>query len=137
MTLLNRQRRTRLDLRRIADALRRYEPRVPRTLSAVSVVIVSDRTISRLNGTFLGRRGPTDVLSFRTGAYADVIVSAETAARQARDADHSVEKEIFYLALHGVLHLSGYDDRAPAPRARMLAAQDALCAELWNDDEPR
>lgn len=81
----------------------------------VNVVITSDDEIAKLNKKHLSHNRPTDVLSFNIdetlpdGRYylGDVIVSRETAERQAQAAGHSVEVEISELIAHGLLHLQG------------------------------
>lgn len=90
-----------------------------------NVCFVDDREIRRLNVAYLGRRRPTDVLSFpwpgtgrmKAGAanaefanfLGDVAISVETARRNARREGHSTRHEIRWLILHGLLHLLGYD----------------------------
>ena len=82
---------------------------------AVSVLITSSRELQALNHRFCGKNRPTDVLSFPaalglTKRFAgDVAISAEIAALNARRLGHSVAEEIRILALHGLLHLAGYD----------------------------
>jgi probable rRNA maturation factor len=80
------------------------------------VVLVSDQKIKQLNRTFRHKNSPTDVLSFpfndeplESDFLGDVIISAETASRQASDNNLTIEKEIKQLILHGVLHLCGHD----------------------------
>ncbi len=80
------------------------------------VVLVSDQKIKQLNRTFRHKNSPTDVLSFpfndeslESNFLGDVIISTETASRQASDNNLTIEKEIKQLILHGVLHLCGYD----------------------------
>ena len=94
----------------------------------VSLWVCDDAEMSRLHQQFMGLGGPTDVMSFPGEAdyLGDIAVSFETAARQALDAGHSVQREIAYLALHGTLHLLGYDDLTPSERERMIARQDEL-----------
>jgi len=133
--LQNRQRRIKLDIQKIRDALYRYEPHIIRSLYEISVLLVSDKSISQFHKKFLGISGPTDVLSFKIGPNVDILISVDTAARQAIEAEHSIEKEIFYLLLHGILHCSGYNDSTHSSRDRMLRAQDVLCAEYWSDSE--
>jgi len=58
----------------------------------------------------------------------DIVISYDTAAAQARDYGHGAAEEVDVLLVHGLLHLLGYDDHAPAERARMHARQDALVA---------
>lgn len=101
--------------------------------SEVSVWVNSDAEIANLHERYMGIAGPTDVMSFpatdspvREGYLGDIAVSYETAARQAADVGHEPEREIAYLALHGLLHLLGYDDLSSEERDRMLARQDAL-----------
>lgn len=96
----------------------------------VSLWVCDDAEMGELHERFMGMSGPTDVMSFPgDGDYlGDIAVSYQTAAQQALGAGHSVQREIAYLALHGFLHLLGYDDLTPADRERMIARQDALLA---------
>lgn len=81
----------------------------------VEVIFVDDREISRYNRTYRGKDSPTDVLSFPVEGdfpfqpLGSLIISVETARRQAEEMGHSVEEEIQILFLHGLLHLLGYD----------------------------
>jgi len=78
-----------------------------------------------LNRRYLGRDGTTDVIAFgQAGGPApllgDVVVCVSQAQRQARPARNPVEKEICLLAIHGILHLLGWDDQTPADRRKMM-----------------
>ena len=78
----------------------------------VSVAIVSDRRMRALNRQFRGKDKVTDVLSFPSderGFMGDIVIASGVATRQAKAAGHSVQTEIRVLALHGLLHLLGYD----------------------------
>jgi probable rRNA maturation factor len=94
----------------------------------VDVAVVCDREIAALNRRFLRRAGPTDVLSFPLGGpgghLGDVVVSGETARREAARRGVPARAELHLYVVHGVLHLLGYDDRAPGPRRRMIAAEE-------------
>jgi len=92
-------------LRRIAPA---------RARGTVTIALVSDRDIRRLNRDFRGKDTPTDVLSFpgpgpRAAILGDIAIATGVARRQARELGHSVQTELRVLALHGLLHLLGYD----------------------------
>jgi probable rRNA maturation factor len=80
---------------------------------AATVAIVTDGAIRKLNSRYRGKDQPTDVLSFPSGDdgqyLGDVVISANTAARQARDSGNPVQREIGELVIHGILHLFGYD----------------------------
>ena len=94
----------------------------------VGIWICSDDDIADLHQRYMDISGPTDVLSFNGDEpyLGDIAVSFDTAADQARDAGHSVQREIAYLALHGLLHLFGYDDLTPPQREKMFARQDEI-----------
>jgi len=104
----------------------------------LGVVVTDDETVRRLNGEYAGDDHATDVLSFslREGEefaspdgverLGEVIISHPTAVRQAGDAGHSVEDEVGHLLAHGILHLLGYDHRAPEDEAVMRAKEDHL-----------
>jgi len=81
---------------------------------AVNVLLTSDRALRRLNRQFRGKDEPTDVLSFpvldRSAKLAgDIAISVDLARRNARRLGHSPAEEIKILALHGLLHLAGYN----------------------------
>ena len=99
-------------------------------------MVVDDAAIATLNRTYRKVAGPTDVLAFpmTEGAFAeltpdclgDVVISAETAARQARWGD--VRTELAVLLVHGILHLVGYDHGTVRERRRMWQRQEAILA---------
>jgi len=99
------------------------------------VAILDDEGIAKVNAEFLGKNRPTDVLAFPYGADLDgmegeIVVSAETALRTAESLNEAPERELLRYCIHGLLHLCGYDDRTPALRKRMEAAQERFLAEL-------
>ena len=118
-------------------ALRREAGRVLRALSCadaeLSVALVDDAEIAELNARYRGLEGPTDVLSFsllegrhashRGAMLGDVIVSLETAQRQARRARRSLDDEVLQLLIHGTLHLLGHDHEK-ADEARRMRAEE-------------
>jgi len=78
----------------------------------LSVAVVSDRRMRALNRQFRGKDKVTDVLSFPAesrGFLGDVVIAAGVARKQAREAGHAIQTEVRVLALHGLLHLLGYD----------------------------
>lgn len=83
-----------------------------RARGAVTVAIVPDARVRALNREYRKKDRSTDVLSFHAderGYLGDVVIAAGVARRQAREAGHSVQTELRILALHGLLHLLGYD----------------------------
>ena len=136
---------TQLDLSLTCDAaeehadyleahLRRAWALLDRSPATLSVAVVDDATMAALHERFLGVAGPTDVLTFELGhddadgrvTEGEVVVDADEAARQAAERGHRVEVELLLYALHGLLHLSGYDDLDPASHARMHAREDEV-----------
>jgi probable rRNA maturation factor len=114
--VVNRQRRVPVAI----DPLKRFAERARRELrfadDAVTVCLVSDAAIARLNRRYRGKPGPTDVLSFpsrprrRAEAYAgDIAISPSAARRNARRLARTLPRELRVLILHGMLHLAGYD----------------------------
>ena len=107
----------------------------------VGVTIVSDSEIGELNNFYRHHSGPTDVLAFAMGEgeYADVnpdllgdvVVSAETARRQASQEGHSLGVELVVLAIHGTYHLLGYDHEKDDGE---MAAKEKKALELLMAD---
>lgn len=97
----------------------------------LSVVLVSDPFIRRLNRRYKKRDRFTDVLAFDLGTRqgylaGDVIVSVDTARRMARTLKLSVKEEVWRYIVHGILHLAGYDDTTPPKRKKMWQRQEAI-----------
>ncbi|MCL1843107.1 MAG: rRNA maturation RNase YbeY [Defluviitaleaceae bacterium] len=106
----------------------------------LNISFVSDAEIKELNKNYREMDKPTDVLSFPTvgavpesGAFpmGDIVISTETAARQASEFGHSFERELTFLTVHGVLHLLGLDHEAdPNDEAIMKEIQENILAEV-------
>lgn len=103
----------------------------------IGVILVDDRRIAAVHRRWLGLAGPTDVITFdlsagtagppRAGVLAgDIVVSTETARRMARAVGWTPRQELAYYIVHGVLHLTGYDDHTPADRRQMRARERAV-----------
>lgn len=114
----------------------------------VSLVVTGDDLLQQLNREYRGIDAPTDVLSFSSRPddedaasqfitapeaadfLGDIVISLPTAARQAAAAGHPVRRELALLAIHGTLHLLGYDHASAEEEAVMWAKQDAILASL-------
>jgi probable rRNA maturation factor len=105
---------------------------------AVDLHVVSDETIAPLNLRFMRHTGPTDVLSFPLGEFdperralhaGEIVVSFETARREAAARGLPYEQEFARYCVHGFLHLLGYDDTTAAQRKAMFAVQEAALNE--------
>jgi probable rRNA maturation factor len=111
-----------------ADALSRWLRRVApaRARGHLTVALVPDRRIHELNRNFRDVNEATDVLSFpadEPGTLGDVVIARGVARRQARAAGHDVPTELRVLALHGLLHLLGYDHEGDGGRMARLEAR--------------
>jgi probable rRNA maturation factor len=118
-------------------ALDRFVARARRAAglrAAVNVLVTSNAELKELNRRFRGKDQPTDVLSFPAlpglkPRYAgDIAISAEIAAHNARTLGHTPAEEIKVLALHGILHLRGYDHERD--RGKMARREEKLRRDL-------
>lgn len=107
----------------------------------LTITLTDDAEIQAINTRYRGIDRPTDVLSFPLmdeSAFAlppgqprelgDVIVSYPRAVQQAEEYGHSVERELAYLVVHGLLHILGHDHEDPAEQAIMRAREEAALA---------
>lgn len=128
--ILNQQHEVRVARRPLESFLRRVKRELGLNQSDVTVCLVSDKAMARLNQNFRKKKGPTDVLSFpvivrkrpmrlrrKSNAansanreyLGDIAISPATARRYARSNGRPLSSELRVLILHGVLHLLGYD----------------------------
>jgi len=113
----------------------------------VSLVLVDDEEIRLFNKEYRGVDRPTDVLSFALdekgpdepdyptpsemeALLGDIIISLETAQRQGEEFGHGLARETAYLAVHGMLHLLGYDHDGEDETKRMRAMEERVLAEI-------
>jgi rRNA maturation RNase YbeY len=100
----------------------------------LSVVLINDRAMHRLNAQYRGKDRPTDVLSFpqappRGGVeqlIGDVVISLQTATRQAKERRSTLHAEVVRLLVHGILHLLGYDHERSPQEARRMGAKERM-----------
>ena len=109
----------------LGEWLRKIAP--PRARGHVTVAVAPDARVRALNKRFRRKDKATDVLSFpaeERGQLGDVVIAAGVARRQAAAAGHSLQTELRVLALHGLLHLLGYDHETDD--GRMLRVERRL-----------
>lgn len=106
-------------------------------LRELSVALVGDRRMSALHEQFLGIAGPTDVLTFPLEVdgrgrplSGEVVVCVPEARRRAKEQAVAVERELLLYALHGLLHLCGYDDRTDRAFRVMHRTEDQILTRL-------
>jgi len=111
----------------------------------VSLVITDDDEVQQLNREYRGVDKPTDVLSFPQDEgvgesfplvgpvprpLGDIVISGERVRAQAADYGHSQRRELAYLAVHGLLHLLGFDHETDTERETMRRAEESALAEI-------
>ncbi|HEV3272445.1 MAG TPA: rRNA maturation RNase YbeY [Candidatus Methylacidiphilales bacterium] len=114
-------------LRRLKSSLPLLPRPLPADLSAIHVVLVDRATIARVHGDFLGDPTETDVITF---PYGEILVCPAVARDHAGAHGLEPDREVLLYALHGLLHLAGYDDMTPASAKKMAAAQSRLLKRI-------
>ncbi len=116
--IVNRQRRVPVAIHPLQEFYERVRRELGFAPESVTIQLISDENMARLNQTYRKKRGPTDVLSFpANGArpspgaeyVGDIAISPETARRNARRFSRSLPGEMRILILHGMIHLAGFD----------------------------
>ena len=98
---------------------------------SLSIVLVGDAEMARLNLRYHAVAGTTDVLSFDYGdGHGELIISVAQAITQARRYRTTPSRELALYIVHGILHLQGYDDLTPSKRRPMRAAERRLLRKL-------
>jgi probable rRNA maturation factor len=133
--LYNRQRGHRPDLAWLRRVIRRALPaclaalksaEAPlATLEEIEITLIDDPEIGRVHADFLGDPEPTDVITFQHG---EILISADTAVRQAAEHGETADRELALYAVHGLLHLAGWEDHDPGEAAAMAGRQAIILA---------
>jgi probable rRNA maturation factor len=129
LSLFNRQRKKRVDLVEFHPFAEAAIAKVTKLKTAlilpeeISVIFVSDARIEALHRQYMSIDGPTDVITFGHG---EIVISVETAERQAKTFASSFEHELRLYCVHGLLHLAGFDDLTDAGFRRMAKMQERI-----------
>lgn len=135
----NQQKTIRIDTQALRRTIRRLLKALDLAESEISILLVDDAEMAELNQMYRGKHGPTDVLAFalhdgefseiNPAVLGDIVISLETAARQAQEDGHTLEAEVRFLLIHGLLHLLGYDhERSKQEANRMRQKEQELLA---------
>jgi probable rRNA maturation factor len=138
--IVNRQREYRVSVARLRRFAHTLALRLQVQHLEFTLVLANDSALRRLNRQFRQKDKPTDILSFPADRLeglrgldnpylGDMIVSVETASRQASSRNHSLERELCILMIHGLLHLLGYDhevDRGQMRREELRLQRELL-----------
>ncbi|HUA09183.1 MAG TPA: rRNA maturation RNase YbeY [Candidatus Acidoferrales bacterium] len=127
-----------VDARALKSALRRLLASVDQSGAAISLTLVDDETIRALNHAHRGKDKATDVLSFPLEPepfsgerlLGDIVISVDTARRQAADYDAPLQRELERLMIHGLLHVLGHDHMEAQERRVMEAEERRLAAAI-------
>ena len=139
-----------LDVKRLAGLSRFVMERMRvHPLAELCIKAVDAETIAQLNGQWMDKEGPTDVLAFpmdelrpglvneepEEGVLGDLVLCPAIAVEQGATAGHGTVAEIELLTVHGILHLLGYDHAEPDEHREMFGLQDEILAEWRATDE--
>ena len=147
VSLSNRQKRVSIDAGKIRRTARKILTNLGFQNFDLSIVIVDDQAITQLNRQYFHRNRPTNVISFpmaaggapaspRSKILGDVVISAETAKRQAEEAGRKAGDEILFLLIHGILHLVGYDHEATADERKKMEGKEKELFSLFLPPNP-
>jgi probable rRNA maturation factor len=137
MTVLieNSQKKIAIDFERVRKALHDILENLDYQDKEISFLFVDDDGIREINKKYLGRDYPTNVIAFSMteGEFGDispdmlgdVIISVETALKDARSANIEFEEELDFLMIHGILHLLGYDHETSETDAKRMKKKEA------------
>jgi probable rRNA maturation factor len=125
-----------MEIRRMRILVRKIFAVLGFETQEISITFASDKFVRKLNKQFRGIDQPTDVLAFAMGEgkwaeiqpqiMGDVVISVDTASRQAREMGHDLNQELSILLVHGILHLSGYDHMQKEDAQKMKAMEKAI-----------
>ncbi len=145
----NRQRRLKAGAMQVREFVQKACGAIGIKSGEISVVLVGDAAMARVNEEWLQHEGPTDVITFGLseatdevetwpgGLAGDIVVSTETACRVAAELGWSAENELAYYIVHGLLHLAGSDDTDPAARAAMRREERRVMKAIGLPVPPR
>lgn len=142
LSLYDHQQSLTLDLSRLTEVAEKAwplviaapgpeEPVLPE-LREVEVSFITDEAIAKVHAEFLEDPTPTDVITF---AHGEILISTETALRQAVEHGQTPEREVALYLIHGLLHLNGHEDGTETGFSAMKRLQEGILASVWPEDD--
>ena len=142
LSLYDHQQSLTLDLSRLTEVAERAWPLVMAApgpekpvlpdLREVEVSFITDAAIAKVHAEFLEDSTPTDVITF---AHGEILISTETALRQAVEHGQTPEREVALYLIHGLLHLNGHEDESDTGFLMMKRLQEGILASVWPEDD--
>ncbi len=142
---INRQKKIRFDRKRARRSLLSILSELDCSDREITILFTDDSGIREINRSYLGKDRPTNVISFSAmegpssgeteHLLGDIVISAETALRDGKAGGLSLEDEIDFLMIHGVLHLLGFDHVKSQTRARKMAEKEKELFKLLHGFE--
>ena len=135
--IVSSQEAVRVPRKRIAEVAAKIARQEGIRVSHIEIAVAAEDEMAAMNRRYLHHAGATDVLSFdlsddvTDGLVGQVVVCGDVAAREAPIHGHSAQRELLLYVIHGLLHLTGYDDKTPRLAARMHAKAEELLAEVY------
>jgi probable rRNA maturation factor len=134
LRLSNQQSEAAVQVRPLLSRLKAALPLLPRPLppelTEIDIILVDRATIARVHGQFMDDPTETDVITF---PYGEILVCPAVAYDASLALEATLHDEVLLYALHGILHLAGYDDTTPDARREMHEAQDKLLKKVLAD----
>ncbi len=126
ISIVNFQHKFPIPQKKITRIVTAAVKRLKLKLGEVSVVFVGEQRMRTVNRTHLKHDYVTDVITFDYKTLGEIIICPSVASTNARRFGNSLERELVLYVVHGLLHLAGYDDHAPADIARMRLKEEEL-----------
>ena len=141
--ITNRQNKHKISVKKIQQTARVILNALDCPNAELSILLVDDQQIAKLNTEYLNRKGPTNVIAFpmREGQFADitpnllgdVVISVETACREGNASGISMQKSFNQLLVHGILHLLGYDHEKTTKEAKRMEKRSEALQQMLDD----
>ena len=129
--ITNQQKHTKIDCQKIENLTKNILLYLNQSGAELSILLVDDGEMQKLNQQYRGIDKTTDVLSFEASlpgisspVLGDVVISVETAQKQALERGHDIIEEILHLLVHGILHLLGYDHEISEEEYLIMALKE-------------
>jgi probable rRNA maturation factor len=134
--LYQRQKKIRVDEEFLKEKIGILEKIVETSLKKIFVYLVDNKTIKKLNKIFLNKNTSTDVLSFKyPDGSGEIIISVEECKKNAKNYSNTLNEEILYVLIHGILHLNGYEDYSEKDREKMFKKQDEIFCKIVKNEK--